>query len=62
MEWFWLEGTIKIILPEGQGHVLLDQVAPSPIQRGLEHFQEWGITAIKPLSTVILTAVKPFLS
>jgi len=26
----------------GQGHLLLDQVALSTIQAGLEHIQEWG--------------------
>ena len=41
-----LEGTIKDHLIQhpchGQGHLPLDQVAPSPIQPGLEHFQGWG--------------------
>lgn len=27
----------------GQGHFPLDQVAPSPVQSALEHFQGWGI-------------------
>jgi len=43
IEWFVLEGTLKIIefqLPcHGLGHFPLDQVAQSPIQPGLEHFQ-----------------------
>jgi len=26
-----------------QGHLLLDQVAQSPVQPGLEHCQGWGI-------------------
>ncbi|KAK4822675.1 hypothetical protein QYF61_019042 [Mycteria americana] len=46
-EWFGLEGTLKIIWFQapchGQGHLPLDQVAQSPIQPGLEHFQGWDI-------------------
>jgi len=30
-------------LQHGQGHLLLDQVTQSPIQPGLEDFQEGGI-------------------
>ena len=40
-----MEGTLKIILFQschGQGHIPLDQVAQSPIQPGLEHFQGGG--------------------
>ncbi|KAK4827484.1 hypothetical protein QYF61_018784 [Mycteria americana] len=47
IEWFGLEGTLKIISFQrpchGQGRLPLDQVAQSPIQPGLEHFQGWGI-------------------
>jgi len=46
IEWFGLEGTLKIIrfqLPcHKEGHLLLDQVAQSPIQPGLEHCQGGG--------------------
>jgi len=46
-ESFGLEGTLKIILFQapchGQGHLPLDQVAQSPMQPGLEHFQGGGI-------------------
>ncbi|KAJ7401070.1 hypothetical protein BTVI_99281 [Pitangus sulphuratus] len=42
MEWFGLEGTSKPILFH-PGHLSLAQVAPSPVQAGLEHFQGWGI-------------------
>jgi len=46
MEWFGLEGTFRIIyfqLPcHGQGHLSPDQVAQSPLQPGLEHFQGGG--------------------
>jgi len=46
IEWFKLEGTLKIIqfqLPcHGQGHLPLEQVAQSPIQPGLEHCQGGG--------------------
>jgi len=46
IEWFGLEGTLKIILflppCHGQGHIPLDQVAQSPIQPSLEHFQGGG--------------------
>ena len=46
IEWFGLEGTLKIIWFQppchGQGHLPLDQVAQSPIQPGLEHCQGWG--------------------
>jgi len=39
-EWFGLEGTLKIIQFQppchGQGHLLLEQVAQSPVQPGLE--------------------------
>uniref|UniRef100_A0A8C3PLQ6 Uncharacterized protein n=1 Tax=Calidris pygmaea TaxID=425635 RepID=A0A8C3PLQ6_9CHAR len=46
IEWFGLEGTLKIIEFQtpchGQGHLPLDQVAQSPIQPGLEHLQGWG--------------------
>jgi len=42
-EWFGLEGTFKghIVQPpcQGQGHFSLDQVAQSPIQPDLGHFQ-----------------------
>ncbi|NXG59678.1 SP15 protein, partial [Hemiprocne comata] len=41
----WVEGTLKTFqshAPHGQGHLSLDQVAPSPIQPALEHFQGWG--------------------
>ena len=41
---FELEGTLNIVwfqLPyRGQGHILVDQVVQSPIQPGLEYFQE----------------------
>ena len=47
MEWFGLEGNIKIIqfLPPcyRQGHLPLDQAAQSSIQPGLECFQGGGI-------------------
>ena len=43
IEWFGLEGTIKIIQFQPphyrQGHLPLDQVAQSPIQPGLECLQ-----------------------
>jgi len=46
VEWFGLEGTLKIIwfqpLCHGQGHLQLDQAAQSPLQPGLEHFQGGG--------------------
>ncbi|PKU41813.1 hypothetical protein llap_7886 [Limosa lapponica baueri] len=47
IEWFGLEGTLKIIKFQDpcreQGHLPLDQVAQSPIQSGLEQLQGWGI-------------------
>jgi len=47
VEWFGLEGTLEIIYFQppghGQGHLPPDQVAQSPIQPGLEHFQGGGI-------------------
>ena len=47
IEWFGLEGTLKIIwfqaICHGQGHLPVDQVAQSPIQPGLEHCQGGGI-------------------
>ena len=47
MEYFELEGTFKgqlvQFLCNEQGHLQLDQVAQSPIQRDLECFQGWGI-------------------
>lgn len=47
IEWFGLEGTLKIIkvhLPwHWQGHLSLDQVAQSSFQPVLEHFKGWGI-------------------
>jgi len=43
IEWFGLEGTLKIIWFQppchGHRHLPLDQVAQSPIQPGLEHSQ-----------------------
>ena len=46
IEWFGLEGTIKGHLVQSpcseQGYLLLDQVAQSPVQPGLECFQGWG--------------------
>jgi len=43
IEWYGLEGTLKIIWFKppchGQGHLPLDEVAQSPIQPGLEHSQ-----------------------
>ena len=46
-EWFWLEGTFKIIQLQPpyyrQGHLPLDQVAESPIQPSLDCFQGGGI-------------------
>jgi len=46
IEWFGLEGTLKIIWFQPpchkQGHLPLDQVAQSSIQPGLEHFQGGG--------------------
>ena len=46
-EWFGLEGTLKILQFQppcrGQGHLPLDQVAQSPMQHDLEHFQGGGI-------------------
>jgi len=46
MVWFKLEGTFKDHLIQfpchGQGHLSLDQVAQSPIQLNLEHFQGSG--------------------
>ena len=48
MEWFGSEGTFKIIQFQSpcyrQGHFSLDQVAQSPIQPGLECFQEGAFT------------------
>jgi len=47
IEWFGLEGTLKIIEFQppccGQGHLPLDRVAQIPIQPDLEHFQGGGI-------------------
>jgi len=47
IEWFGLEGTLKIIefQPpcQEQGHLPPNQVAQSSIQPGLEHFQGGGI-------------------
>ena len=47
MEWFGLEGTLKIIWFQPpcheQGHLPLDQVAQSSIQPGLERCQGGGI-------------------
>jgi len=47
MEWFGVEGTLKIIwFPppcQAQGHLPLGQVAQSPIQPGLEHCHGGGI-------------------
>ena len=46
IEWFGLEGTLKIISfhppCHGQGHLPPDQVAQSPIRPGLEHCQGGG--------------------
>ena len=46
IEWFGLQGTLKIIWFQppwhGQGHLPLDQVAQSPNQLGLECFQGGG--------------------
>jgi len=46
IEWFGLEGTLKIISFQppchGQGHLPVDQVAQSPVQPGLEHCQGGG--------------------
>ena len=56
IEWFGLEGTLKIIWVQppchGQGHPPLDQVAQSPIQPGLEpviaeHNQFFRILPVK---------------
>ena len=45
-EWFGLEATFKNLLVHphchGQGHLSLDQVAQSPVQPDLEHFQWRG--------------------
>jgi len=47
IEWFRLEGPLKIILFQppchGQGHLPLHQVAQSPVQAGLEHIQRVGM-------------------
>jgi len=49
IEWLGLEGSLTILCRQfqapchGQGHLALDQVAQSPIQPGLEHFQGGGI-------------------
>jgi len=47
IEWFGLDGTLKIIWFQSpcheQGHPPLDQVAQSSIQPGLEQFQGGGI-------------------
>ena len=51
IEWLGLEGSSRIIRLQPrchwQGHqplyLLLDQAAQGPIQRGLEHLQEWSI-------------------
>jgi len=49
IEWFGLEVTLKISWFQPpcheQGHLPLDQVAQSPIQPGLEHFQGGASTA-----------------
>ncbi|KAM4790430.1 uncharacterized protein ACIQIH_003598 isoform 1-T1 [Cyanocitta cristata] len=46
-EWFGFEGTLRIIEFQppyhGQGHLPLHQIAQSPIQPDLQHFQEWSI-------------------
>lgn len=46
MEWFGLEGTLKItqvqLFYQGQGHLQRDQISQNPIQSGHEHFQRWG--------------------
>jgi len=50
IEWFGLEGTLKIIQFQppchGQGHLPLDQVAQSLSQPGPEHFQGGGICQV----------------
>ena len=52
IEWFGLEGSLKIIWFQppchGQGHLPLDQVAESPIQTGLECIKGWGTDLINP--------------
>lgn len=59
-EWFGWKGISKPIPLHPchrQGHLLLNQVAPSPLQPGLGHFLGWGIldvtwySAKKPLTT-----------
>jgi len=46
IEWFGLEGNLKITQFQppchGQGQLPLAQVAQSPVQPGLEHFQGGG--------------------
>ena len=67
IEWFGLEGTLKItwIQPpcHEQGHLPLDQVAQSPIQPGLQHFQGGGIHSFsgQHLSVPYNTHSKKFL-
>ena len=50
IEWFGLEGTLKITWFQPpcheQVHLPLDQVAQSSIQRGLEHCQGEGIHSL----------------
>ncbi|KAK4827689.1 hypothetical protein QYF61_020823 [Mycteria americana] len=61
IEWFGLEGTLKIIFFQptchGPGHLPLDQVAQSPIQPGLECFQRWGIHSFsgQPVPSLAIT-------
>jgi len=47
IDWFGLEGTFRGHLVQspchGQGHLPLDQVAQSPVQSGLVHFEGRGI-------------------
>ena len=67
IEWFRLEGTFEIIQFQPpcyrQGHFPLDQVVQSPIQPGLQCFQEGGIhgPAGQPVSVSHHTHSKEFL-
>ena len=52
IECFGLEGTVRGHLAQPPcskpGHLQLDQAAKSPVQRGLECFQGWGLVVVFP--------------
>lgn len=54
IEWFGLEGTLKIIKFQppfhGQEHLPLDQVVQSSFQHNLKHFKRWGTQCLTTLT------------